>query len=496
MKNSYKILLSALLLLLYSCADLDVENTMEPDRERALSDPSDLISLLSGATTDMMMEIVDLPNVHINGLADQTTSTNAYISFWAHCDQPRNTLSNFSTYDDLFVYTDSWNTANSVVSTANLLINAILTDGTAIIDENDEDQTMATLAGAYFIRGVAQMTIGLKYDKGYVVDETTDLSTIELVAYKNVVDAAMVSFDKALEILEENSSVGWNYFPTQDYSNEEFIEIINSYAARTLINYPRTEEEAAANDYDLIISYASEGISEDFLPIGEEGVIFANAIDWEQYVLSDGAGYLPADQKIPYLFDPDNQPKDYPTGSTVLDPAETDDKRIDLYFGYSPNFGYLREDRGRILFSNYYKKRWENLGNDADYSSSQIPFFLTSEIHLILAEAYLRKGESTKAAEEINKTNRTSVGELPDATSGDDLAHILFYEYSIELDNTGQHIQWYFMRRYGLLQKGTPLHLPVPVTELELLGESTYSFGGESNADGVNTALGTNAWNN
>lgn len=495
MKYILKTSIFAVLLMLYSCADLTVENTLEPDRERALSEASDLISLLNGATTDIMMDIVDLPNVHINGLSDQMTSTNNYISFWAHTDQPRRTLSNFSTYDDLFIYTSSWNTGNSVISTANLVINAILKDGTQIINENGEDKTMATLIGAYFARGIAQMTVGLKYDQGYVVDEDTDLTTVELMPYKDVVMSAITSFDKVLQLLDENPDVGWEAFPTTEYTNAQFKEIVNSYAARTLIDYPRTPSEAASNDYGAIISYASKGLTEDFLPMGQESVIFANAIDWEEYLLSDGAGYLPADQKIPYLFDPNNQPKDYPTDETVLGPASSSDARLDLYFGYTPNFGYLREDRNRALFSNYYKKRWPNLGNSADYSNSQIPYFLTSEVHLILAEAKLRNGDAAGAAEEINKTARITVGGLDPVTASDDLEHVLFYEYSIELDNTGQHIQWYFMRRYDLLQKGTALHLPVPVTELEQLGLDTYTYGGEANADGINTATGANAWN-
>jgi hypothetical protein len=46
------------------------------------------------------------------------------------------------------------------------------------------------------------------------------------------------------------------------------------------------------------------------------------------------------------------------------------------------------------------------------------------------------------------------------------------------------------MRRRIMLQKGTILHYPVPGKELETLGLENYTYGGESNADGINTSNG------
>ena len=39
------------------------------------------------------------------------------------------------------------------------------------------------------------------------------------------------------------------------------------------------------------------------------------------YTLSDGSGYLPVDQKIPYLAEENatKQPADYPTNSSIID---------------------------------------------------------------------------------------------------------------------------------------------------------------------------------
>ena len=50
------------------------------------------------------------------------------------------------------------------------------------------------------------------------------------------------------------------------------------------------------------------------------------------------------------------------------------------------------------------------------------------------------------------------------------------------------------MRRNDLLQKGTPTQFPVPADELEIGGDDTYTFGGESNAGQDGSASGIGSW--
>ena len=98
-----------------------------------------------------------------------------------------------------------------------------------------------------------------------------------------------------------------------------------------------------------------------------------------------------------------------------------------------------------------------------------------------------------KAKELLDKSPRVSVGKLPVVNSNEaDIEKALFYEYSIELDLASTiGTQWFFMRRHDLLQKGSPLHYPVPATELELTGVGFYTFGGSSKEG---TATGANSW--
>jgi len=71
----------------------------------------------------------------------------------------------------------------------------------------------------------------------------------------------------------------------------------------------------------------------------------------------------------------------------------------------------------------------------------------------------------------------------------------LLREYSVEIHTLGGvSPPWFFMRRHDLLQVGSATMLPVPASELEILGMEIYTFGGPSFAGQVGTASGANSW--
>ncbi len=49
-------------------------------------------------------------------------------------------------------------------------------------------------------------------------------------------------------------------------------------------------------------------------------------------------------------------------------------------------------------------------------------------------------------------------------------------------------VQFFEMRKLNLLQKGTPLHFPIPAKILELFQAPIYSFGTVAKADGIGTS--------
>jgi hypothetical protein len=114
-----------------------------------------------------------------------------------------------------------------------------------------------------------------------------------------------------------------------------------------------------------------------------------------------------------------------------------------------------------------------------------------AENDLYRAEARAYTGDLAGAASIINTGTRVSRGGLPPVAA--DLPSIkaaIHAERHIELYVSAMGLQFYEMRKLNLLQKGTPLHLPLPAKTLETLAESLpfYTFGGVTAADGKNTS--------
>src|SRR5690606_26010175 len=111
--------------------------------------------------------------------------------------------------------------------------------------------------------------------------------------------------------------------------------------------------------WNRVLSYANEGLVEDFLIITVPGGYY-NALITALQRLSERAGHVAVDIKITYLADKNGSTPNYynVNKSIILEPIETDDKRFYDYFTYTTNFGILLEARGRGLFSNYMRNRW------------------------------------------------------------------------------------------------------------------------------------------
>ncbi|MEN8224558.1 MAG: hypothetical protein ABFS05_04285, partial [Bacteroidota bacterium] len=84
-------------------------------------------------------------------------------------------------------------------------------------------------------------------------------------------------------------------------------------------------------------------------------------------------------------------------------------------------------------------------------------------------------------------------GELEPIDGGAALQEVLdaiFYERDIELIGAGYGVGYFDMRRRDMLQKGSLLNWPLPAQELLVMQLPNYTFGGEANADGINTSNG------
>ena len=497
MKKIFNLCIFCGFILFYNCESLDIENTNQPDRVEALANNSDVKSLIDGATTNLFKHLVGFSGVYFNLMADQTSTTNASSSFWSFADQPRLQRNNSSTNGDLVYHIgDNWSSLNNYIYSANTIIGLIEIDG-KIINIDDVDKTQEILATAYLVKGIAQGYVSLIFDKAYIVNADSDLSNLEFQDYNALNIASIENIDKAISIAVANPGIQLRIHDGFTISNSEMKKVANAFAAKILISLPRTNAEVSSTDYTKILAYANKGLTEDFSPPTNGGFEFFNDLqDWSTYRLSDDAGYLPTDQKVFYLFD-NSYPKDYPTDPTViLAPANSLDPRLASYFNYTRAFGYLRESRGRELFTNYRHKRHFTNNDRGTLPGLSTDIFHTEELDYIKAEASLYANNPESAKVILDASARSTVGNQTTVGSQQGIIDALFYEYSIELDlNSTIATQWLFMRRYDLLQSGTPTQYPVPGTELEITGDQLYTFGGEANAGSVGTASGTNSWN-
>jgi hypothetical protein len=133
--------------------------------------------------------------------------------------------------------------------------------------------------------------------------------------------------------------------------------------------------------------------------------------------------------------------------------------------------------------------------NINDLGAIQDAMLLPVEMDLLLAEAEYNLGNLAAAATLINKS-RVANGELPPVTAAGvpastptagcvprrwdgacgTLFDALMYEKRIETYGTA--ISYFDLRGWGCLLEGTPLELPPPGRQLELLGVPQYTFGG------------------
>jgi hypothetical protein len=357
------------------------------------------------------------------------------------------------------------------------------------------------------------------FDKGFVVTEDTE-GTATLVDYKAVRDAALASYDKAIaasagktwEIPGEFTTAALKLTATN------LNKMANTMAARTLAYNARNATENAATNWAKVLTYANAGISStaggaafDLQITGDGGNTW--------FDLTKGYGDLESwvrvDQRIIQEADP-SQPLEY-TSTTPPDravPADlrfargTPDANGDIRqpgadFWYIKNIPFAVA-RGVYFFSQWSHARYIDHSYEVDAPFlTTVPYVLRAENDLLIAEALIRtNGDLARAATLINNT-RVTRGGLPAVTAAtpkNELLGAIFYERDVELFDTGASQGWFDRRRIdptvtynGLaigniwaakggsnLQKGTPRHLPLPAKELETLGMTVYTYGGNT----------------
>ena len=486
----------ALGLLTYSCADLEVENLVEPDSSKALANPSDLMNLAGGAlrTFHNAVQEYDGPALSMVTMADQGTCSHGNAAMKDLSSEPRAGYVNNLTYPYFPVVEHPWGETYAAISAVNDVLRAIEEKGVEIGDDGED--TKMTQAWSYFVTGAAHGYLGLIFDQDNIIKWDTDLETLTLSPWQDLINASLELLDQAITLCAENTfTVPENWMAGDIYTSDELGALANSYAARILAYSSRNKAHNEAIDWSKVLSYAQNGIEKPLSPL------LGSNYDWYDmymvYQIYPGWGRV--DHRIINIMDndyPSRWPNDNVSWNTPdgLDPEEatSDDARLGTDFGYLADQGF-KPERGFYHFSHYRLSRYDDVIAQVWYGNKNKPSFLVWEIKMLEAEALVRTGNVAGAVAILNDPDgaRKTRGGLADVTATDAATVLLriFDEKDVELITTGVGIGFFDMRRRDRLQSGTILHFPVPATELEIVQVPVYTIGGTP--DGENVSMGS-----
>lgn len=487
-KLQYTISLIGLLLIVTGCKkDLEVKNNNQPGILQIYAGAEDIESLTGSLFNNAYTASHSYSSVYmfLATSSDNVTCSWGNQSMRDMSWEPRNAWNNAPNYTYQGTTKYFFDGIYEVVTKTTNIMKAI--KGGVDVGANEN----MIKAFCKFSQGIVYGNMALVFDRGFVVDENIslpDATPATAATYKQVAAAAVAYLDTAILLSANAFTIPKDWMGTAaDLSNTDFIKLCNSMAARILANVPRNKTQLGEVDWAKVKTYADAGITSDFT-IQMDGYTkwYAEAAD---YLTSPGWGQT--DMYVIHLMDP-AQPQHWDDSPSFPWPAASTnppDKRLLSDFQYLSSTP-LNPTRGYYHFSNYRASRY-----DASFAlgDGPIPEFMKAENDLYKAEARVYLNDLAGAATIINAGTRSTRGQLPAvAAVKDDLIQAIHHERHVELMNTGLGLPFFEMRKLNLLQKGTPLHWPLPAKTLETFRETApfYTFGGVANADGTNTSNG------
>jgi hypothetical protein len=505
-----------LMLGLNACADLDVVNQNAPNAESALSQPGDVQSLIQGSFGSWW-----LTSHHQNGSAwilgnvsFQNSSWPANFGMVFYSQLPRIAVVNDPTHEFYsnkldYVWSQNYRALSAVAQGLTSLDNPEI--GGAFTASNLQRAS----AFSKFMQGMAHGSLALHYDEIFIIDENTDLTEEQVpVGYMDGMSAALGYFDEAIAL-----ATGANFtipatWMSVEMSAADLALLARSMKARYRANVARNPAERAAVDWTAVISDVDGGLDEWVMDVG-----YFLAPFWNAHVgqMSSRVGWAQASYMIDGMADlsgnyqrwlnsggsnPETRFPDLDDGSAVL--IHTPDTRWPSGATKAEqvdNPGSMREawagSRGQPSRGTH---RWSHYANTTlDFhrdGGRAVPEITTHEMRLLRAEGLIRLGGAanldeaaalinvTREAAGLNATNgagdnSSCVPRLPSGDCGD-LLEMLKWEKRLHTGFFGVHTNsWYFDGRgWGDLYLGTPLSLPLPCLDAELLFLPCSTTGG------------------
>lgn len=459
-------------LMFYSCDDFDTDLEVE-NRENPTG-----LQIGNEATANKLFQgwyntinNYNGPGLVLATMADQITMSYGNQAMQDMSSEPRVVWNNSATYSYAVVTRAYFNSLHAVLADANAITQGLQGE-TSFSDRNKYESL------ARFGQGAALGNLALVFDRVFASDETGTLNDGEPLDYKEAIQLALSKLDLAIAAADAGSfTIGDNIIFGKSYTSVQWSQFLNTYAARLMVMGTRNSQQRASLDWNRVLAYTQKGLTYD-LAIGQDG--------WNQwepdhigYSIYPGWGRV--DMRIINFMDP-STPAYWPGEAVTLPESTSADNRLATDYGYLSS-NTFSPDRGYYHFSTYRHKRYDDwLGSGF---TTDLYEMLKAENDLYKAEAHLRLGDLPAAAAAINGSSRSLRGGLPNvAETPEAIAHAIHYERMIELMNSGMGLGFFEMRGNDFLQKGTPLHFPVPGAALDAAGLPIYTFGGTTGTPG------------
>ena len=504
-----------ILVVMAACQDLHVENPNNPDRDRALDEPDDVMVLVQSSWVSWYWRHHRScwPGYALWGMSGEQTTTVGNCGAWPYgVAEPGQRFNNHTSGNERSISESGWYNLYTDLSSANDGLRAI--DNGMTFGDDGEDTPMVE-AFANFTWGLNMGMIAKHFDRAFIVRHDADLEdpdTYETHEWPVVRDAAIDQLMRAAEIADANSfTVPNNWINGVAISDELLSQVAHTYAALLHVYSARTPADRAAVDWNQVLFHLDRSITEPFSQLAGSGegdyslyryrIAFTGTFSWRTNLWLLGPGdtsgkwqewlQTPVSDRRQFVVESADR-RIHPEGDPM---QESEDVDFSVqYFQFRAN-DVFNDARGLNHFSNYaFMRNSHEWGTTGDYHNTDIDIFHPDELELIRAEAYLHLGQEQAAADIINDFRER--GELPPVTTAGvpqsadcvpqtttgacgDLYDALKWERAIELVGLRGIRAYYDRRALGQLVCGVPMHWPIPARELESQLMPLYSFGGE-----------------
>lgn len=508
MRKMFKILAIGSLALFgaTACADLEVANLNDPDAGLALSSAGDVESLIVGSFNTWWSGHTSYggPGAFMSNQTFQHNAPWSNFGMEQYGRLPRVGIVNDVADSYYNYFTRTWYYSYRAL--------AAVSDGLRSLDDPDIADELGPAAVSNlrafgkFVQGISHGTVALLYDRGFVVDENTDLTQPqEPVEYTALMDASLAYLDEAASLAGSASEIPTDW-TAMVMSPAELGRLAKSYKARYRAQVARTASERAAVNWSAVIADVDAGLQATLTQnMDWDSGWYYSLVDygtwpsWSQisywmYGMADQSGnyqewlslplgdksYRFADGRDVFIVTPDTR---FPQGATFADQDANPGAHYRITPASEQGNTWKKPERGVWRWS-WYKNgftSWLDYGWNAVFDQ---PHFTLAELRLLKAEALYRTGDMAGAAAIVNETrtlyglnatdaggaNTSCVPKLPNGQCGD-LLEMLKWEKRHETQWTGiaGGNWWFDGRGWGDLWKDTPTQFPVPCKELQVL---------------------------